>query len=66
MEVIFLRKLDLFEDCPRALLNSFINSFEKLKFNSNHCLYKENDPVDYMYIIQSGEIMISQMINLDD
>ena len=55
-KISFLRSIPIFSRLTKTSLGKITYYFANKKAIKNQVIYKEGDPAEYVYIIQSGEI----------
>ncbi len=55
----FLHSLPFFKSWTRSTISKFQYFFTRQEFSRNHVVFKEGDPIDYIYLIFSGEFELS-------
>ncbi len=55
----FLRCVSGFEDESTSRTDLVINFVERHTFPKNHVIYREGDPLDFVYIIKHGEVEVN-------
>lgn len=63
-EVVFLKKVPLFEGLSEEELKFVFEKMKRLKLESGKTLFKEGDAGDEMFIIYKGEVEVSQSLTL--
>lgn len=59
--VSFMKKIPLFYNLTRTYLgNKLCNKVEFMEVNKDHVLFKEGDKADRIYIIKSGEFLVTK------
>lgn len=61
-EINFLRTVEQLCDVPKRILSKLFSWLKLRTFKRGHILFRENDPVDYAYIIKEGECHIDKYI----
>ncbi|MBI3892021.1 MAG: cyclic nucleotide-binding domain-containing protein, partial [Candidatus Wallbacteria bacterium] len=61
-----LRKVPLFKELDEASLVFLASHVEILEVAPNEVLYREREPGDALYIVDSGELSITKVIDWDD
>ena len=57
--VDFLHSLPFFKNWTRTTISKFQYFFTHQTFQRNHVVYREGDPLDYVYLIYEGEFEVS-------
>ena len=58
--VKFLQKIQYFHSWSKSSLTKIAYYLESLKFKKNQSIYRENEPVEGVYFIKDGEIIIEK------
>lgn len=58
-----MKKIPLFYNLTRTYLSKLCLKVEFLEVNKDHILYREDDPADKVYIVKSGEFIITKKIS---
>ncbi len=61
-----LRTVPLFEHLTTDQLNWLLEHGEEYSADANQYVFRQGDPADYFYVIISGEMQITQVINGDE
>ncbi|KAL4473178.1 hypothetical protein ABPG72_015559 [Tetrahymena utriculariae] len=59
----FFKKVSLFKGVQENYLKTLVSKCEVVKKYIKALVYKQNDPIDYVYFIISGEVEITHVIN---
>ena len=59
--LLFLRSVPIFQDLDNDNLHRINIITHEKKFKKNQFIFRENDPGDIMYIIQSGKVHVSRI-----
>ena len=58
--VKFLQKIQYFQGWSKSSLTKIAYYLESLKFKKNQSIYRENEPVEGIYFIKDGEVIIEK------
>ncbi|EAR88200.2 cyclic nucleotide-binding domain protein (macronuclear) [Tetrahymena thermophila SB210] len=59
----FFKKMSLFKGVQENYLKILVSKCEVVKKNIKALVYKQNDPIDYVYFIISGEVELTHVVN---
>ncbi|MEL6545358.1 MAG: cyclic nucleotide-binding domain-containing protein [Myxococcota bacterium] len=62
MDLKLLRQVDLFRDLDAVQLAHLASFGEELVLPKGQVLFREGDPPDFFYVIQSGRVRISRVV----
>jgi len=48
----------LFTSLPEESLQTLMDAFEQVEFQKNDIIYRQGDPIDYVYIVAEGECLV--------
>lgn len=65
-KVRFLQQYVFFSQIPESSLLQIYDLTISMVYPGGNMIYKEGDPVKYIYFIRSGEVEISQLIQVED
>jgi CRP-like cAMP-binding protein len=60
--MLFLKEFRFFDDVSQAKLNKLIINMKQMKINKGHTLFKENENVTGIYVIQKGTLKYMKKI----
>lgn len=60
----FLKQVSMFSDWNNPMINQIYYHFTFQESKLNQCIYKEDDPADFIYLIREGEVEISKLIEI--
>ncbi len=63
MDLKLLRQVDLFRDLDAVQLAHLASFAEEFHMPKGQLMFKEGDPPDFFYVIQSGKVRISRMVS---
>jgi CRP-like cAMP-binding protein len=59
----FLRRVTLFQDMDTAVLSTLMPFLSMRKVKAGETIFRELDPSDALYIVESGKVVISKHVN---
>lgn len=62
MDLKLLRQVDLFRDLDAVQLAHLASFAEEMQMPKGQILFREGDPPDFFYVIQSGKVRISRVV----
>lgn len=66
MDLLFLKKVSLFKNLSNDELKIFASKLKNVKYKEGETIITENEMSDVMYILYSGEVVISKKMTMID
>ncbi len=63
MKLKFFLDIPIFNQWNKWLLQKFLPKFREKKIIWSQIVFKEKDPVDYIYIVKEGEFELSKRVS---
>ncbi|KAL4445543.1 hypothetical protein ABPG74_004617 [Tetrahymena malaccensis] len=62
----YLKQFSFLENIPDSTLMNLMNYMKQVQYQKDEIIYDQQDPSSYLYLLKSGEIELSQIVEFPD